>query len=411
MMRQTAALLALACVAEAAWKALGPFGASLGCVVAAPPDDSVVYVCTWGGDAVLYRSTDFGVSWKRAGSVPERGLCLAIDPGYPERLYLGAAQDIYRSTDAGASWMRDSLGYYVSIYDITVHPDSSSVVYAVGTALGADARMAFLHSTDAGMSWTRTSPPGRSGSLFCVEVDPLNPERVYAGGCYSSSGTVPCLYLTTDMGATFTELSPLIDDTQVMALSIHPEDPNVLCAGGLSGLYRSTDRGSTWTQTVPEGTCFDLAVTPADADLVLAATADKVLLSTDAGGSWDSCGQALCGRYYRGVSAGRTQGSPMYAVNSLGFYRSTDRGETWAVSNRGLDMFGRIAAFGISPTDPEVVYTSFALGFPPIPVYRTTDCGGSWTTHATPMSCGNACGIAVSPYDPDLVFCLEGTVT
>lgn len=405
-------LFALVCVAGAAWEPLGPFGASLGAVVAVTPDDSVVYVCTWGGDAVVYRSTDCGVSWDRVGSIPERGLCLAIDPGDPDRLYLGAAQDIYRSTDAGASWVRDSLGYYVSIYDIVVHPNSSSVVYAVGTALGADARMAFLRSTDGGANWARMSPPGRGGSLFSVAVDPWNPERVYAGGCYSSNGTVPCVYMTTDMGATFTELeSPGFDETQVMAMSVHPEDPDVLCVGGLSGLYRSSDRGDSWAQTVPKGTCFDLAVTPADADLVLAATVDKVLLSTDAGASWDSCGGALCGRYFRGVLAGRTRGSLMYAVNKLGFFRSTDRGQSWSGLNRGLDVFGRIAAFGVAPTDPEVVYTSFALGFPPIPVYRTTDCGGSWTTHVTPMSCGNASGIAVSPHDPDIVFCLEGTVT
>ena len=68
-------------------------------------------------------------------------------------------------------------------------------------------------------------------------------------------------------------------------------------------------------------------------------------------------------------------------------------------------------ALDVAPTDPSVVYTSFALGFPPIPVYRTTDFGSSWSTHVTPMSCGNACGIRVSPADASRVFALEGTVT
>lgn len=412
MVRLAVPVLALAWVAGAAWEPVGPFGASLGGLAAVAPDDSVVYVCTWGGDAIVYRSPDCGQSWTRAGVVPEQARCLAADPGQPNRLYLGAAQDIYRSTDAGATWTRDRLGYYVSIYDIAVDPCSSSIVYAAGLSLGADAGMVFYHSSDAGENWTCTSPPGRSGALFCLKVDPLSPDRVYVGGYHTSGGSVPCVFVTTDRGATFTELaSPGPDEIQVMALDVHAEDPDILYAGGLFGLYRSTDRGGAWTRTRSTGGCFDLAVTPADPGLVLAAMVDGVLLSSDAGATWASCGGALCGRYYRGVLAGRTAPSLLYAANTLGFFRSTDRGGTWSASNHGLDMFGRIAAFAVAPSDPRVIYTSFALGYPPIPIYRTTDAGGSWTTHVTPMSCGNAGGIAVSPVDPDVVFCLEGTVT
>jgi photosystem II stability/assembly factor-like uncharacterized protein len=97
-----------------------------------------------------------------------------------------------------------------------------------------------------------------------------------------------------------------------------------------------------------------------------------------------------------------------------GIWRSDDNGVTWEQLTRGLPPgreFGR-TSLATSKADPRVVYAFIGsadgrcLG-----VYRTSDGGKHWSSHAGPDHFA-ACGrlnytncIAVHPDDPDLVVC------
>ena len=74
-----------------------------------PEDPERVYVVFSGfGSAHLYRSEDGGDSWQPLGEaylpdVPAN--TLAIDPLYPDHMYLGNDLGVFASTDGGATWV------------------------------------------------------------------------------------------------------------------------------------------------------------------------------------------------------------------------------------------------------------------------------------------------------------------
>jgi photosystem II stability/assembly factor-like uncharacterized protein len=135
------------------------------------------------GDGALYRSTDGAEHWQPV-SLPEgtngpNGL--AIDPQSPDRLYLAAwaratgergdGGGIFLSDDGGKNW-KQVLDKDRHIYDVTVDPQDSNVLYAAGFESSA------WRSADRGLHWSRI--PGfnfKWGQR--VIPDPLHHDEVY----------------------------------------------------------------------------------------------------------------------------------------------------------------------------------------------------------------------------------------
>ncbi len=134
-------------------------------------------------DGALYRSTDGAESWARV-PLPEgvngpNGL--SIDPADPARLYLaawgrkGVEQDsgggVFVTTDGGHHW-RHVLGRDAHVYDVTIDPANTSILYAGGFESTA------WRSTDRGETWMRI--PGYNFKWgHRVIPDPVHPGMVY----------------------------------------------------------------------------------------------------------------------------------------------------------------------------------------------------------------------------------------
>jgi photosystem II stability/assembly factor-like uncharacterized protein len=146
-------------------------------------------------DGAIYRSTDGAEHWTRV-AVPEGANApngLAIDPKDPNRLYLatwaratgehGDGGGIYLSEDAGKTW-KQVLDRDRHIYDITIDPRDSKILYAAGFESSA------WISHDAGEHWTRI--PGFNFKWgHRVTPDPDNPKAIYittfGGGVWHGS--------------------------------------------------------------------------------------------------------------------------------------------------------------------------------------------------------------------------------
>jgi len=135
------------------------------------------------GDGALYRSTDGAEHWERVtlpqGTNGPNGI--AVDPKNPNRLYLAAwaratglhgdGGGIFLSEDAGKTW-KQVLDKDRHIYDVTVDPADSSILYAAGFESSA------WRSTDRGVHWKRI--PGfnfKWGQR--VVPDPADHNKVY----------------------------------------------------------------------------------------------------------------------------------------------------------------------------------------------------------------------------------------
>jgi len=134
-------------------------------------------------DGAIYASDDGAENWKKvalpAGCNAPNGL--AIAPDDPQRLYLAAwgrkieesdqGGGIFLSTNGGRTW-KNVLSVDQHIYDVTIDPRDSDVLYACGFESSA------YRSDDRGKTWTRIR-----GFNFKwghrVIPDPLDPGKIF----------------------------------------------------------------------------------------------------------------------------------------------------------------------------------------------------------------------------------------
>jgi photosystem II stability/assembly factor-like uncharacterized protein len=134
-------------------------------------------------DGAIYKSTDNAENWSRVvtpeGSNAPNGL--AIDPSNPQRLYLatwarasgvhGDGGGVYLSEDGGETW-RLVLEKDRHIYDVTIDPRDSKILYASGFESSA------WRSSDRGEHWSRI--PGFNFKWgHRVMTDPADAQKIY----------------------------------------------------------------------------------------------------------------------------------------------------------------------------------------------------------------------------------------
>ena len=286
-------------------------------------------------------------------------------------------------------------------------------IYYFGTPGGG-----IWKTTDAGRVWTPISDEVRVASIGAIAVAPSNPNLIYAGTGEQTPGNG--VYKSSDAGRTWTHAG--LENTRfIQAVIVDPHNPDVLVAGTNSvgmyvitapvlhspvtsstprGVFKSTDGGTTWKQTLSRDDSagvFDMAADPSDPKnmyasvLVPARNASKsdeqsappeapednseIYKSADEGSTWTlmPCkGLPVSGRGRLGISvAAGTHGRRLYAIMTQGFYRSDDGGETWYQSTKdprivGSSYFSRIFS---DTQNPDVLYVAQTS------LYRSTDGG------------------------------------
>lgn len=246
-----------------------------------PSSSSVVYVVAGGPG--IFKSTDGGETWTRIGAFFLDGFevrplsnprAVAVDPENPSNVFANTATSdptgVVKSTDAGLTWKR--AGPVSNAADcLAIHPRKPSIVLAGSQK-----------STDGGVTWTRTFT---AASPLAVMFDPVDPKNAYIG----APGGV---FKSTDTGSTWVRLASA-PVSQVQALAIDPANPAVLYAGGRfgGGVIKSTDAGASWTAVntgITTGRINALAVAPMPSPIVFAGVSipfDVFLTKLNASGS------------------------------------------------------------------------------------------------------------------------------
>jgi uncharacterized repeat protein (TIGR01451 family) len=213
------------------------------------------------------------------------------------------------------------------------------------------------------------------------------------------------------------DVSPKIDNFPVSAnlqqsyagrmLSLAvSSDGERLYVGGFSGVWRSDDGGTTWRQlTRPQpapgtdtvagalfgATVYDLVVSPANKDLVLAATFRDgravskigVYRSTNGGDSWSLAHQFTCGGV-GGSPVGQVVFAPdnpdlLYAAGGCAVAISRDGGMTW--ENKTLPGGGSVWHVAVAPQQGSIrrVYATGDNRF-----WYSEDGGETWFMDSSP---------------------------
>jgi photosystem II stability/assembly factor-like uncharacterized protein len=290
--------------------------ASIGALALAPSNPDIIYVGTGEETAGngLYKSTDAGKSWARAGLEDTRYItAIIVDPRNPNIVLVsardyfaaGPARGIFKTTDGGKTWKKVFFkDDKTSVVDLESAPDDPHTIYAATynlqvdpgfrRALGSDSLI--IKSTDEGETWQQLSgsglPETGRGTIGLAVAPTTNSKRVYAvmsGGFFRSDDgganwqrptndprvtgstffgktyTDPknpdliyvmqtSMYRSLDGGKTFESYKGAPSGEDQHVLWIDPEDPNRMFLGSDQGAIVSLDHGQTWSDWFTEPT-------------------------------------------------------------------------------------------------------------------------------------------------------------
>lgn len=350
------------------WQSAGPtnIGGRITSLALDPTDVNVIYAGAAAGGA--WKSSDGGVTWSNIFNESSSIGALLLDPTNASTIYVGTGEanpggiaiypgnGLWRSTDAGQSWMSVGLQNVGHIGKIAIHPNVSNTIFvaALGHYRSRTQDRGVFRSTDFGVTWNRVLFVNDTTGACDVLIDPLDPNRILA--------------------AMWTRYRP-------MTYSV--------IAGPSSGLWLSTDAGSSWAQ-ITAGFPFNdatlgrtsLAVSGSSPNIMYALTANSasvrgVYKSTTSGLSWSqvASGAAFGGEgqvWYNNVVAVHPADPNVLFAGMTFFYKSTNGGVNWANSTSGMHV--DFHALAIDPAAPNRMVAGNDGG-----VYRTTTGGSPWT--------------------------------
>ena len=245
------------------------------------------------------------------------------------------------------------------------------------------------HILNGTLNWKQRGPANVGGRTRGLIVDPDDStHNTWFAGAVSGG-----IWKTTTGGANWQNLSDNFTNLSISALEMAPSNHDILYAGtGESfpggtfmignGIWKSSDRGNTWIQLSSTATYSDfeyinrIIVDPINANIVLSATETGILKSTDGGTSWTKVFSSKHG--VEDLVADPTNFNILFGgENTAGILRSSDAGNTWAISSSGLESGTRFE-IAVSPVDHNNVFTSVNISDTQSKVFISNDNGLNW---------------------------------
>ncbi len=347
-----------------------------------------------------------GLSWRSIGPAFSSGRIadFAVNPRDRKQYFVGVASGhIWKTDNAGITWrpVFDNYGAY-AIGCLAMDPTNPNVVWA-GTGENNHQRAlgygdGVYKTVDGGKSWVNMGLKN-SRQVGVILISPKNPDTVYvaAEGSAWGPGGERGFYKTIDGGKTWTKVLAISENTGVNCAVMDPRDPDVIIAsseqrrrhvytkiggGPETAIHKTTDGGKTWrkiTSGLPSGHMggIGLALSPVNPDVVYAiieATEEEggFFRSTDRGESWSKMSPHTAqGQYYNEITCDPADVDTVYSVETVS-HVTHDGGRTWQAlgqQRRHVDDH----AIWIDPADTAHLLIGGDGG-----IYETYDRGQQW---------------------------------
>ncbi|HKJ93120.1 MAG TPA: YCF48-related protein, partial [Longimicrobiales bacterium] len=357
-------------LARLQWRSVGPYvGGRVVAIAGVPGRPDLFYM--GGVDAGIWKSTDYGLSWKNIsdntlpGSSNSIG-ALAVAPSNPAVIYAGTGEadirgdmitgdGVFRSDDGGKTWKAAGLADTHTTMALAVDPRNTDVVYAasMGHVFVPGAHRGVFKTTDGGKTWQKVLFVNDSTGAVSLSMDPKNPDVLYAATWQayrkhfrlSSGGAGSGIYKTTDGGAHWTNISGAKGLPQEtlgkIGVAVAPSSPNVVYAviqAKDGGVFRSDDSGQTWTPVnddwkLRQRAFYYMAITvnPQNPNTVYMPQVDAVYASRDGGRTFKRVHTPHGDNHIIWVNPNDT--TILLEGNDGGATVSTDGGRTWSTEH------------------------------------------------------------------------------
>lgn len=334
-------------------------------VYADPVDTNTVYL----PNGTLYRSTDGGKKFAEVKPYGELwdSHVLWIAPNDRNRMAIAADQAARISYNFGANW--SSVGYATGqFYHVTT---TNHFPYRVCGSQQDNTGSCGPSRSDDMYDISRWYYPG-GGEAGTIVVDPRDPDLSYAtGGAFTRfdkrTGVFTFLTPWWEPNAKPIDTEHRWNWTTPMAMS--PHDSRTLYVGS-NKLWRSTDRGETWTVVSPDLTRHD----------------PKTLVVAGGPITIESTGAETYATIFSIAESPLARGTIWVGSDDGKVHISRTNGAQWSDVTPPFPEFTRVSAIEPSPHSPGVAYVAgnrnMLDDFTPY-LYKTTDFGRSWTRITT----------------------------
>jgi len=316
----------------------------------------------------VWKTTDYGRTWQPifdeqpTGSIGD----VAVAPSDPNVVYAGSGEGIqrpdlsvgdgvYKSTDAGKTWINTGLKDAQQIGGLAIDPNDENKVFvaALGHPYGPNAERGVYRSNNGGKTWEKVLYKDENTGAIQVTIDPSNSNIIYAdmwagrqgpweNGAWDGPGSG--LFKSTDGGSTWVQLTTglptIADGLGRIGFCVSASNAKRLYAcvdakkGG--GLYRSDDGGESWTEQSTDERLWERGddfaeckVDPNNADVVYIANV-VTWKSMDGGKSWLAIRGAPGGDDYHRLWINPEHPEIILLVSDQGAEITVNGGETWS---------------------------------------------------------------------------------
>jgi len=316
----------------------------------------------------VWKTTDYGRVWTPIfDDQPTQSIgAIAVAPSDPNVIYVGSGEGLqrpdlstgdglYKSTDAGKTWTHLGLRDAQQIPVIVVDPrDPKRLFVAVlGHPYGPNEERGIFRSTDGGASFQKVLFKSENVGAMDVALDPKNPQTVYAvlwearygpweNAYFTGPGTG--LFKSTDGGSTWKQLTNGLpgpaDGLGRIGIEVSASNPSrlfaVIASKKRPGVYRSDDAGASWELLNGDerlwgrdGDFQEIRVDPRNADIVYVANV-VTWKSIDGGRTFSSFRGAPGGDDYHRVWIHPDDSRIILIGSDQGAIITVNGGETWS---------------------------------------------------------------------------------
>lgn len=387
----------------------------------------VVYSCHNDSGYGILKSTDTGATWNVVKQFPiSRIYAIAVHPTNENIVLVGVRNNnepggLWRSTDGGTTWA--CILPSVNVLDIEFDRSQPAYCYAACTFAEPDTRGGMYRSADAGATWTKLTYPGgryansdvNADNTISVAVNPSDGKNILAGvyryGVYGSS----------NRGASWTPRRRRMNGRGVYDVAVDPAAGETWYVGSY-GVWRRTP-GNNWTTldsglAGARGVVKAVAMCPSDNDVICIGTEESgIWRTTNRGSSWSQTNVAGTSEIYK-LAFAPSNGNIAFAScmadeNEKGIYKSTDKGATWTRILGGGSYWPYLPyALAIDPTNSDRVFAGFYFSETHYSdIIRTTDGGSTWVSvYYSELPNASFDELVIDPIDPRIIYALEWDV-
>jgi photosystem II stability/assembly factor-like uncharacterized protein len=246
--------------------------------------------------------------------------------------------------------------------------------------------------TNGVLEWKERGPSNVPGRTRGLVVDPDDPSK----NTWYAASVGGGVWKTTNAGASWVLITPDISNLATTVLAMAESNHNTLYIGtgegfgnldGISGsgMFKSTDRGMSWshlTSTVSFGDINRMIIDPANENSVVVASNSGIFKTSNGGTNWTKVSNRTG---VQDLKATPGSFAIQYAAqNSVGVLKSIDGGDSWSTSNIGMGSLNRVE-IAISPSRPQRIFASCENGDTP-KLLVSDDAALSWSIVKTQLN-------------------------